>query len=97
MRINNRLTTILACCAIFAPVALSVSEAIAGTNRAHHRPLYSDQMQRSAGCPVRQIADGSLVDCHGWRKWSGYIGWDNSCFNLDYLPSEYACSSGRSY
>jgi len=43
------------------------------------------------GCPVRQLADGSLVDCQGWRKWSGHIGWDNSCFNLDYLPSQFAC------
>jgi hypothetical protein len=52
-------------------------------------------VNKSNGCPVRQLADGSLVDCQGWRKWSGSIGWDNSCVNLDYLPSEFACSRGR--
>ena len=58
--------------------------------KAHHR---HHSLNEARGCPVRQIADGSLVDCRGWRKWSGSIGWDNSCFNLDYLPSEFACSS----
>jgi hypothetical protein len=57
--------------------------------KAHHRHFSNE----SRGCPVHQIADGSLVDCHGWRKWSGSIGWDSSCFRtLDYLPSEFACS-----
>ncbi len=61
----------------------------AAANKLHHRHF----AQRTVGCPVHRIADGSLVDCHGWRKWSGSIGWDNSCFNLDYLSSEFACSS----
>jgi hypothetical protein len=91
MRINDRLTAAFAFCAILALVM--VSEAMARPNRAHHRAHYREHMQKPAGCPVRQIADGSLVDCHGWRKWSGSIGWDNSCFNLDYLPSQFACSS----
>jgi hypothetical protein len=56
---------------------------------------YRHSLDKQQGCPVRQIADGSLVDCHGWRKWSGSIGWDNTCLNLDYLPSEFACSSRR--
>jgi hypothetical protein len=42
------------------------------------------------GCPVHRIASGELVDCHGWRLGNG-IGWDNSCLNLDYLPSMFAC------
>jgi hypothetical protein len=67
------------------------AEAAGKSKKMHYR--YS--LNKQAGCPVRQIADGSLVDCHGWRKWSGSIGWDNTCFNLDYLPSEFACSSKR--
>jgi len=51
-------------------------------------PFFSKQRY----CPVRKIADGSLVNCYGWRRWSGHIGWDRSCLNLDYLASEYACS-----
>src|SRR5271166_6425333 len=66
------------------------------TAKKHHRHIarWSDQPPaQPRGCPVRQLADGSPVDCHGWRKWSGYIGWDNRCFNLDYLPSQFACGT----
>ncbi len=48
--------------------------------------------QHQRGCPVRRLPSGELVDCRGWRFGHG-IGWDNSCFNLDYLPSSYACSA----
>ncbi len=69
------------------------------TAKKHHRhsARWSDQRPaQPRGCPVRQLADGSLVDCRGWRKWNGAIGWDNSCFHLDYLPSADACSpTGR--
>jgi hypothetical protein len=43
-------------------------------------------------CPLRRTVNGTIVDCHGWRLRSNVTGWDNSCFNLDYLPSMYACS-----
>jgi hypothetical protein len=49
--------------------------------------------QRHAGCPLRRTVNGDIVDCNGWRLRSNAIGWDNSCFNLDYLPSQFACSS----
>jgi hypothetical protein len=74
-----------------------LSTGVYGSVTYHHRQhgpkvqRYASEEQR--GCPVRQLADGSLVDCQGWRKWSGSIGWDNSCLNLDYLPSDFACSS----
>ncbi len=42
-------------------------------------------------CPLRQTVNGDIVDCNGWRLRPS--GWDNTCFNLDYLPSMYACSS----
>ena len=66
------------------------------TAKKHHRHSTHWSEQRPAqprGCPVRQLPDGSLVDCHGWRKWNGALGWDSSCFNLDYLPSQFACGS----
>jgi len=31
------------------------------------------------------------VDRGGWRLRSNAIGWDNTCFDLGYLPSEFAC------
>src|SRR5262249_40525349 len=94
MRINKRLTTVFAGFAILAPVMLS-AEAMAKTRRAHHRPHYYSQLQSAPGCPVHKNAFGELVDCQGWRKWSGSVGWDNSCFkSLYYLPGEYACGVG---
>jgi hypothetical protein len=44
-------------------------------------------------CPLRQTVNGDTVDCHGWRLRTNATGWDNTCLNLDYLPSMYACSS----
>lgn len=50
--------------------------------------------QRYAGdCPLRRTVTGAIVDCHGWRLRDNAIGWDNTCLNLDYLPSMYACSN----
>jgi hypothetical protein len=61
-------------------------------SNAHYWPFSNNRSY----CPVRKIADGSLVNCYGWRKWSGSFGWDRSCINLDYLPSSYACSKNFS-
>jgi hypothetical protein len=47
--------------------------------------------QAGGNCPLRRVAGGDLADCHGWRLREG--GWDSTCFNLDYLPSQFACSS----
>ena len=44
-----------------------------------------------SNCPLRRTVNGDIVDCNGWRLRS--TGWDNTCLNLDYLPSMYACSS----
>jgi hypothetical protein len=81
---------LLASAASFVLLASAALDASADTKgRRHHRHY----VRGTGGCPVHQIADGSLVDCHGWRKWSGSIGWDNTCFNLDYMPSQFACSA----
>jgi hypothetical protein len=55
---------------------------------------YRHFAQRFIGCPLHRAVDGTLVDCHGWRKRDNAIGWDNSCFNLNYLSSMYACGAG---
>jgi hypothetical protein len=34
---------------------------------------------------------GELVDKAGWRLREG--GWDNTCFSMPWLPSQYACSA----
>ncbi len=89
MSSGNRLVAVAAGFAILAAPLFGTADAAKNKIKVHHQHY----VHRSGGCPVRQIADGSLVDCHGWRKWSGSIGWDNTCFNLDYMPSEFACSS----
>ena len=74
--------------AALALIAGPVSQATAEDGaKTHHRHF----AKRSLDCPVHRTADGELADCQGWRLRPG-IGWDNSCFNLDYLPSQFACS-----
>jgi len=87
MSVKNKLTIFIAAFAMLATPMLGAAEGKAKT-KIHHRHL----VNKARGCPVRQIADGSLVDCHGWRKWSGSIGWDNTCLHLDYMASQFACS-----
>jgi hypothetical protein len=89
MNISNRLSAFTAAFAVLSALSIGVVAEAKPKFKPHHRHFVNE----SRGCPVHQIADGSLVDCQGWRKWSGSIGWDNTCFNLDYLPSEFACSS----
>lgn len=75
--------------AIFAVPMLDLS-----AEARHGAKARSDLSQRSiapGGCPVHRVAGGDLADCHGWRLHNGT--WDNTCFNLDYLPSQFACSS----
>jgi hypothetical protein len=43
--------------------------------------------------PVPRTIDGKLVDRDGWRLRSG--GWDNNCFNIPWLTSQYACPTNN--
>jgi hypothetical protein len=56
--------------------------------RAHHRHHHAT---KPSGCPIYKNAEGDLIDCRGWRKRVNG-GWDNTCFNLPYLSSQYACT-----
>jgi hypothetical protein len=58
--------------------------------RAHHRRLPAAEQYSSS---MRRIVGGDYVDGEGWRYRPG-LGWDNTCFHLDYLASQFACDSG---
>ena len=90
MNINNRLVIFTGALAVLAILSLgSAADAKPGKHHSHsaykqHYPSY------------RRTAGGTLIDSEGWRKRDNATGWDNTCFrNLDYLPSMYACGSGR--
>jgi hypothetical protein len=90
---TGRILTIAATAAMLASSQLS-SDAAEAKTKAYKG--YAGQRYARVGqynCPLRRTVNGDIVDCHGWRFRSNAIGWDNSCFNLDYLPSMYACSS----
>ena len=88
MKTSRILTTATAALALIA-VSLAGTAADAKTKKRPRTAYNSGRVYNS--CPVRTLPSGELVDCHGWRK-RGF-GWDNTCLNLDYLPSMYACSS----
>jgi len=88
----RKLTAIIAAlCLLGLPAGATPTEA---KSRAHHRHVaHRHQPQRHVTCPVHQNAEGDLIDCMGWR-YRASVGWDNTCFKLDYLPSAFACSPG---
>jgi hypothetical protein len=42
---------------------------------------------------AERFTEGRPVGAGGWRLRSNARGWDNTCFDLTYLPSEFACSA----
>jgi hypothetical protein len=93
MTIARMLTLAVATVATLAasPLAPDTAEAKSKAYKGYAGPRYARAGQY--GCPLRRTVDGDLVDCRGWRLRSNATGWDNTCLNLDYLPSMYACSS----
>ena len=85
---RKRITT----AAISAMLAVSMVGAAAEAKTNARGPRYVAKSQTA--CPVRRTVNGDIVDCHGWRLRPN-VGWDNTCLNLDYLPSMYACSPNR--
>jgi hypothetical protein len=92
MRIINKFA-----CAIAAAALLSanLSETAAEAKpkpryrqHAHHRLHRFSNPDRSGS---RRSVDGDLIDRNGWRLRDGK--WDNTCFNLAYLPSQVACGT----
>jgi hypothetical protein len=83
MNISNRLA-----CLVAALTVLSFGTVAEAAPHKHHRHFANKPAYPS----FRRTAGGTLIDSQGWRKRDNVIGWDNSCLNLDYLPSMFACS-----
>jgi len=90
MNIGRMLTLAAAAALIAAPQLAPDAAAKTKAHKGYAGQRYARGPQY--GCPLRQTINGDIVDCHGWRLRSNATGWDNTCFNLDYLPSMYACS-----
>ncbi len=90
MKAHKMAAVIAACALLVAPVAAAPSKHAA---KDHHRTAHRHHAKTQGSCPVHKNAEGEPVDCRGWRYRGGAIGWDNTCLNLDYLPSAYACSN----
>jgi len=84
---TSKLAALIACCAIFAAPAYSYTRDLGPV---HHQRQHVREAMR---CPVHRNAAGNLVSCDGWRLRSSAIGWDNTCLNLGYLSSQFACSA----
>ena len=95
MRASSRLAGLAACCVMaFTPMTPCIAKArVERADRAYHRPYYQYYAARPAVCPVHKNAYGELIDCRGWRLRDNSLGWDPSCLNLDYLSSQFACST----
>ncbi len=78
--------TLVALTAAFAVLASSLPADAAQKRSAHYRRY----AQRTY---VRPAPFGLTPNyTQNWR-WRDNYGWDNTCFNLPYLSSEFACSS----
>jgi hypothetical protein len=72
-----------------ALVAGPLSSAPANAKHRHrHAPAHRQVAARYYE-PLRRSIDGVLVDRNGWRQTGS---WDNSCHDLLYLHSMFACS-----
>jgi hypothetical protein len=93
MTLGRILTLAAATAALLAAPTLApnTAEAKSKAYKGYEGQRYARVRQNN--CPLRQTVNGDIVDCHGWRLRSNATGWDNTCLNLDYLPSMYACSS----
>jgi hypothetical protein len=77
---------------VVAGVAMFSAPSFGAEAKQHHRHSVHKFHKFSQPRPMyRRSVDGDLVDNNGWRLRDGT--WDNTCFNLDYLPSEFACSA----
>ncbi len=92
MAISNKLAAFAAGFAVLAaPMFAAAAEAKAKHHHHHHHLRHFAKKPHIRG--LRYSPDGDLIDRDGWRLRSGV--WDNTCFNLDYMASVYACSGSR--
>jgi hypothetical protein len=77
-------------------LATCLQPAFAGAKHKAYRTYYYPQplATEEYAPPLRRIVGGDYVDRKGWRYRPGF-GWDNTCFHLDYLASQFACNGGK--
>jgi hypothetical protein len=88
--ISRKSVLVAACVALLtAPMFATAAEA---RHKGHHRNhIHRLAHRHSTGNFLRMTFEGEIVGRAGWRFRN--TGWDNSCFNLPYLNSQFACSS----
>lgn len=65
----------------------------AGAQTRNHAPKrYSDLRAPHYAQPSGSIIDG-YGQADGWRYRPTARGWDNTCVNVPWLPSQFACSA----
>ncbi len=87
---NVRGSYVLVVLTLFTLVVCGTAAAAKPKAASHHVARHPMHYAAPHG-HLRASPDGDLVDEHGWRLRNGT--WDNTCFNLIYLPSQFACSS----
>jgi hypothetical protein len=68
----------------------TASEAKTKPRPRRHVHHWVDRVSNPDRSGIRRSANGELIDRNGWRLRNGE--WDNTCHNLSYLPSQFACS-----
>jgi hypothetical protein len=92
MGISNKLAALVAAFALLASPMFG-AEAEAKVKTYHHHRHLRHFVKKPSLHGYRVSPDGDLIDSQGWRKRSS--GWDNTCFNMDYMSSMYACGSAN--
>jgi len=87
MGINSKFVILIASCAMLT------TPSNAGAAKRETKPHHRHYAERASSCPIHKNAYGDLIDCRGWRLRDNATGWDNTCFHLDYLSSQFACAS----
>jgi hypothetical protein len=91
MSINNKLGALAA---MLILIPSSLYPAFGDTKHKRYRThAQRAHVAREAAPSLRRIVGGDYVDREGWRYRPG-SGWDNTCFHLDYLDSQFACNGG---
>jgi hypothetical protein len=82
----------IALAATLAVFATPLVDAAAQT-RTHHRHYGYRPSYRPVPTGYRNYSGG--YGYNGWRRRDNARGWDNTCINAPWLPSQFACSPGR--
>ncbi len=79
--------------ALAAAFSMLVAPAFAEREAGIHHRNYVDTQVYYPGLTGFYAGYYGVPYTYGWRHRSNARGWDNTCFNLPWLPSEFACSA----